>query len=211
MDDFINSGYSYIAHNIIIIYLHFIHIYNHVHIYMFTYAFSSDTFVFMTWGEELCTNFDKISYTLRAHVVLYDSGTLSSFISQKQEVKTTEGNALERVFEPDKEEIIIEHCYTRRSIIRTLRKIISNIMRRRKMCRNMWIYEGGTQIFRNFNLLHKRDIVQGSATRYSEPTIFWTSLPSDTALRTSCQFFWQFYQVSASVFGDSFKNWIGWS
>jgi hypothetical protein len=33
-------------------------------------------------------------------------------------------------------------------------------------------YEGGPKYFRNLNLPHKRDIVQGSATRYGEPTIF---------------------------------------
>jgi hypothetical protein len=94
----------------ICIYFYFIHIYNHVYvyiyIYIFTFAFNSDTFVFMTWGEEFCTNFDKIKYTLRAHVVLYDSETLSSSISQKHEVTTTEGNVLEILFEPDTEEIV---------------------------------------------------------------------------------------------------------
>jgi hypothetical protein len=33
-------------------------------------------------------------------------------------------------------------------------------------------YEGGPKYFRNLNLPHKRDVVQGSATRYGEPTIF---------------------------------------
>ena len=37
---------------------------------------------------------------------------------------------------------------------------------------NMAIYEGGSKYFRTLNLLHKRDIVQGSATTYSDPTIF---------------------------------------
>ena len=55
------------------------------------------------------------------------------------------------------------------------------------------IYEGGPKYFRNLNLPHKRDIVQGSATTYIEPTIFWTSLPSDIALRASCQIFWRFF------------------
>jgi hypothetical protein len=34
------------------------------------------------------------------------------------------------------------------------------------------MYEGGPKYFRNLILPHKRDIVQGSATRYGEPTIF---------------------------------------
>ena len=63
----------------------------------------------------------------------------------------------------------------------------------------------------NFNLPHKRDIVQGSATKCSEHKTFWTSLPSYIALRVSCQLFWHFLWVSASVFGDFFKNWMGWS
>jgi hypothetical protein len=71
------------------------------------------------------------------------------------------------------------------------------------------LYKGGPKYFRNLHLPHERDIVQGSATRYSKPTIFWTSLPSDISLRASCQFFWYFFYVSASVFGDFFKNWIG--
>ena len=33
-------------------------------------------------------------------------------------------------------------------------------------------YEGGPTYLQNLNLPHKRDIVKGSATRYSEPTIF---------------------------------------
>jgi hypothetical protein len=55
------------------------------------------------------------------------------------------------------------------------------------------LYEGGPKYCRNLILPHKRDIVQGSATRYGEPTIFWTSLPSDIALRASCWFFWYFF------------------
>jgi hypothetical protein len=35
-----------------------------------------------------------------------------------------------------------------------------------------YVYEGGPKYFRNLNLPHKRDIVQGSATRYGEPKIF---------------------------------------
>jgi hypothetical protein len=105
MDDFINSGYSYIAHNIII-YLYFIRICNHVYTCIFTFALNSDNFYFMTWGEELCTNVDDIKYALQAHVVLYDYETLSSFIRQKHGVTTIEGNALGIVFEPDKEEIM---------------------------------------------------------------------------------------------------------
>ena len=54
-------------------------------------------------------------------------------------------------------------------------------------------YEGGPKYFRNLNLLHKQDIVQGSATRYAELTIFWTSLPCDIALRALCQFLWHFF------------------
>jgi len=61
---------------------------------------------FMTWGEELYTNFDKIKYTRRAHVVLYESETTSSSIRQQHEVTTTEGNALGIVFEPGKGEIM---------------------------------------------------------------------------------------------------------
>ena len=34
------------------------------------------------------------------------------------------------------------------------------------------LYMGGPKYFRNLNLPHKRDIVQGSATRCSEPMIF---------------------------------------
>jgi hypothetical protein len=30
----------------------------------------------MIWNEELCINFDKIKYTLRAHVVLHYDETL---------------------------------------------------------------------------------------------------------------------------------------
>ena len=52
---------------------------------------------------------------------------------------------------------------------------------------------GGPKYFRNLNLPHKRDTVQGSATRYGEPTIFWTSLPSDIALRASCQILQHFF------------------
>jgi hypothetical protein len=35
-----------------------------------------------------------------------------------------------------------------------------------------FMYEGGPKYFRNLNLPHKRDIVQGSATRYDKRTIF---------------------------------------
>ena len=52
---------------------------------------------------------------------------------------------------------------------------------------------GGTKKFWNLNLPRKLDVVQGSATRYCEPTIFWTSLPSDIALHASCCFFWHFF------------------
>jgi len=64
----------------------------------------------------------------------------------------------------------------------------------------------GTQIFREFESSAQMRIVQGSAIRYSESTIFWTSLPSDIALHASCQFFWHFFWVSASVFGDFLKK-----
>jgi len=52
---------------------------------------------------------------------------------------------------------------------------------------------GATKKFWNLNLPHKQNVVQGSATRYCEPTIFWTSLPSDIVLRDSCHFCWHFF------------------
>jgi hypothetical protein len=35
-----------------------------------------------------------------------------------------------------------------------------------------YLYEGRPKCFRNLNLPHKRDVVQGYANRYGEPTIF---------------------------------------
>ena len=63
----------------------------------------------------MCINFGKIKYILRAHVVLYDSESLSSLIGQKHEVTTTEGFALGIIFEPD-----IEETMHRVALIHTL-------------------------------------------------------------------------------------------
>jgi hypothetical protein len=47
----------------------------------------------------------------------------------------------------------------------------------------------GPKYFQNLNLLLKRDVVQYSATRYHEPTIFWTSLLTDALCRCVWWFF----------------------
>ena len=55
------------------------------------------------------------------------------------------------------------------------------------------LYEGGHKYFWNLNLPREPDVVQGSVTRYGEPTILWASLPFDIALRALCHFFWHFF------------------
>jgi hypothetical protein len=71
---------------------------------------------------------------------------------------------------------------------------------------------GGPKYFQNLNLPSKRDIVQDSATRYSKPTIFWTSLPSDIALHAFCLIFWYFFlSVCRCVCQIFLKNCNGWS
>jgi len=70
----------------------------------------------------------------------------------------------------------------------------------------IYTYEGGSKYFRNLNLPHKRDIVQQSATRYSEPTLFWTSLPSDTALRALYQYLWQYFPSVCKCVWRLFKK-----
>jgi hypothetical protein len=75
-----------------------------------------------------------MKYTLTAHVVLYDSGKLSSYIRQKYSVTTTESNALEIVLEPDKEEIMHRILLHKEAHYRQINR---NITRKRKICRDM--------------------------------------------------------------------------
>jgi hypothetical protein len=63
-------------------------------------------------------------------------------------------------------DVTLVNCILGRSLI---------VVRRERINRtsvSLLVYEGGPKYFRNLNLPHKRDIVQGSATRYGEPTIF---------------------------------------